>query len=368
MPALPSLVVQFDLSRPSLPASTRLAPRAPRVSVSRCLPRVSRGCLSTARDRCSIINRSASIYRGTGSRSSRDRSLRSSRSSSASRVGGSTALDARGLAGERSEELPSRLGSKRVASAERRTGVTAVPSDERHRLRAAFEIGADGCATAGGNLGDFFGCAAVVLDESVGELDAAGDGQHVVADTVDAEVGDWVGAAFAATDQATSNGCDGAELASARAGDGVGHAGAVGETGGEAGCLVDAKVGLDLLDNGVDESDVGTTAVSPASVNAVGRDEDCRALGQSLKAVPGSDAVAIDNVVHGTAAPMEAENQAVRVAGVVVVGNLQGVFATIDGLNARSESGLAAASSRGLSESGGCEGRNGKNSLGGHGE
>jgi hypothetical protein len=307
------------LSRPSLPVSTRLAPRAP--GVSGRSPRVSRGRLGIARDRCTI-NGSASIDRGARSRSSGHRNLRSSRGGSAGGVGGSTALNARSLASERSEELPSCLGSERVAGAQGSAGVAAVPSDEGYRLRAAFEIGADGCAAAGGNLGDFFGRAAVVLDESVGELDAAGDGQDVVADTVDAEVGDWVGTALTAADQTASDGCDGAEFTSARAGDGVGHACAVGETSGEAGCLVDTKVGLDLLDDGVDESNVGTTCVGPASVDAVGCDEDSGALGESLKTVPWSNAVAIDDIVHGTAAPVETEDQAVRVAGVVVVGNL----------------------------------------------
>jgi hypothetical protein len=213
--------------------------------------------------------------------------------------------------------------------------VTAVPSDERHGLRAAFEIGADGSAAAGSDLGDLFSRAAVVLDESVGELDTAGDGQDVVADTVDAEVGDWVGTALTAADQTASDGCDGAEFTSARAGDGVGHAGAVGETSGEALSLVNAKVGFDLLDDGVDESDVGTTGVGPACIEAVGCNEDGGALSvESLKAVPGLDAVAVDDIVHGTAAPVEAEDQAVRVAGVVVVGDLESVLATIDGLNA----------------------------------
>jgi hypothetical protein len=367
MPTLPSFVVHIDLSRPSLPVSARLAPRAP--GVSRRSPRVSRGRLSIARDR-SIINRSASIDRGARSRSSgRRSSLRSSRRSSTSGVGGSTALNARSLACERSEELPSRLGSERVAGAQGSAGVAAVPSDERYRLRAAFEVGADGCAAAGGNLGDLFGLAAVVLHESVGELDAAADRQHVVADTVDTEVGDWVGAAVAAADQTASDGRNGAELARARAGDGVGHASAVGETSGEALSLVNTEVGFDLLDDGVDESDVGTTAVGPAGVDAVGGDEDGGALSvQSLKAVPGLDAVAIDHIVHGTTAPVEAKDQAVRVVGVVVLRDFQGVLATIDGLNARSESGLAAASARGCSKSSCCEGRNGKDSFGGHGE
>jgi hypothetical protein len=47
-----------------------------------------------------------------------------------------------------------------------------------------------------------------------------------------------------------------------------GHAGAVGEASGEALRLVDAKVGLELLDYGIHEGDFRTTRVGPASVDA----------------------------------------------------------------------------------------------------
>jgi hypothetical protein len=75
--------------------------------------------------------------------------------------------------------------------------VAAIPSNERHGLRAAFEVGADRLSTAGGRLADLFGLAAVVGDEGVGQSDAAADGQYVVTDTVNPEVGDRVLAAIA---------------------------------------------------------------------------------------------------------------------------------------------------------------------------
>lgn len=148
--------------------------------------------------------------------------------------------------------------------------MAAVPGDEGHGLGAAFEVGADVLAAAGRRLSDLLSLAAVVLNEGVGELDTAADGEDVVADTVDAEVGDGVLAAFAAGDQTAGDGRDGAEVASLGASDGVGHAAAVGEASGEALSLVDAKVGLDLLDDGLDEGDVTATLVGPAIVDTVG--------------------------------------------------------------------------------------------------
>lgn len=301
---------------------TRLAPRAPRVSRRR---------LSVVRDRCTA---SAGVNGSAGSGSLRsDRGRRSDRCSGSSRVGRSTA-SARSRGAERSEELPGSLRCKRVVGAERSADVATVPCDERHGLGAALEVGADGFAAAGGRLANLLGLAAVVGNESVGKFDAAADGQHVVADAVNAEVGDRVLATLAATDQTTSDRRDGAELASARAGNGVGHAATIGEAGGEARGLVDAEGAFDLLDDGVDEGDVGTTTVGPAVVDTVRGDEDGGALGESIESVPGSNAVAVDYIVHGTTEPVEAEDQTVRVARVVVLGDLQGVLATINGLDA----------------------------------
>ena len=244
--------------------------------------------------------------------------------------------------------------------------MTAVPGDERHRLGAAFEVGANVLATAGSRLSNLFGLAAVVLDKGVGKVDAAADGQDVVADAVDTEVGDGVAATIAARDQTASNGCNSAELASTRASDGVRHTAAVGETSGETLRLVDAEVGLDLLDDGVDEGDVRATAVGPTGINAVGRNEDSRALGEGIKAVPLGNAVAVDDIAHGASTPVEAKDQAVGVAGVIVVRDLQSVFTTINVLNAGLEGRLTAATARRLGESGCCESRDGKKSLGGH--
>lgn len=186
--------------------------------------------------------------------------------------------------------------------------MAAVPGDEGHGLGAAFKVSAGVLATAGRNLSDFLGLAAVVLDKGVGEVDAAADREDIVADTVDAEVGDGILATFAATDQTASDGRDGTEFLSHGTSDGVGHATTPGEASGEALTLVDAKVGLDLLHDGLDESDVTTARVGPAIVDTVGRDEDGRALGEIVKAVPFRNAVAVDDIVHGAATPVEAED------------------------------------------------------------
>jgi len=221
--------------------------------------------------------------------------------------------------------------------------VGTVPGNERHGLGAALEVGTDDATTAWGGLADLLGLATVVADESVGELNASADGKDVVTHTVDPEVCDGVFPAVAATDQTAGDGGNSAELASASASDGVGHAAAVGETSGEARGLVNAEVGFDLLDDGVDERDVCTASVGPAVVNAIWGNEDGGALGESLEAVPDGNAVAVDYIAHGPAKPVKAEDEAVRVARVVVVRDLEGVLTAVDGLDARGECGLTAA-------------------------
>jgi hypothetical protein len=64
--------------------------------------------------------------------------------------------------------------------------VWAIPSNERHRLRAALEVGANDIATTRSRLADLLSLAAVVADELVGEFDAAADGQDIVAHAVNA--------------------------------------------------------------------------------------------------------------------------------------------------------------------------------------
>lgn len=366
-----SFSVTPHLSREALPLSARLTPRAPRVasrrSLSLCVTR-SRS-LRAARVRSSIsVNNRAVVARsrscatrglsgsaGSGSLSRSgsgcllSRGLRGSGSArrngsgGSGRVGRSAARDAGSRAGKAGEELPSGLGSEVTCGG---TDVTTVPGDEGHGLGAAFEVGADVLAAAGRRLSDLLGLAAVVLDERVGELNAAADGEDIVADTVDTEVGDGVLATLAAGDQTAGDGRDGTEVASLGASDGVGHAAAVGEASGEALSLVDAKVGLDLLDDGLDEGDVTATLVGPAIVDTVGGDEDGRALGESVKAVPLRDAVAVDDITHGASKPVEAEDQAIGVAGVIIVRDLESVFTTIDVLNAGLEGGLTAATTR----------------------
>jgi hypothetical protein len=224
--------------------------------------------------------------------------------------------------------------------------VATVPGDERHRVGAALEVSADLLTTAGRRLGDLLGLAAVGLDESLREALAHVNGKDVVADTVDAEVGNGVVTAIAARDQTAGNGCNGTELAGARASDGVGHAAAVGEASGEALRLVNAEVGLDLLDDGVDEGDVRAATVGPAIINAVGGNEDSRALGESVKAVPFRNAVTVDDITHGASTPVEAKDQTVGVAGVIVVRDLESVLTTINVLNAGLEGRLTAATAR----------------------
>lgn len=224
--------------------------------------------------------------------------------------------------------------------------MATVPGDEGHRLGAAFEVGANLLTTAGSRLSDLLGLAAVGLDKCLREALAHVNGEDVVADTVDAEVGDRVVATIAAGDQTAGNGRDSTKFAGARASDGVGHAAAVGEASGETLRLVDAKVGLDLLDDGVDEGDVRAATVGPAIVDAIGGNEDGGALGESVEAVPFRDTVAVDDIAHGASTPVEAKDQAVGVAGVIVIRDLESVLATIDVLNAGLEGGPAAATVR----------------------
>jgi hypothetical protein len=65
---------------------------------------------------------------------------------------------------------------------------------------------------------------------------------------------------------------------------------------------------------------------------------------------------------------VEAEDEAVGVAGVVVLGDLEGVLAAVDGLDARGEGGLTAAAAGGLCQHSGGEGRDGDKGLGCHGD
>lgn len=327
------------LSGPRPPARAR--GRTPRVVAGRSLPRVRAG---RRRARAAGHGRAAGVSTRL-LRRARAGSLRSSRSGRRGGVGAGAGVlgGGDGLAVERGEELPGGVRGELAAGAEGGAAVATVPGDERHWLRAAFEVGAGGLAAAGGDLLDVLLLAAVVGDEGVGQLDAAADGEDVVAHAVDAEVGDRVIAAVAAADQTAGDGGDGAEFTGASASDGVGHAAAVGETGGEAGALVDAKVGLDLLDDGVDKLDVGTALVGPAIVDAVRGDEDGRSLGESIKAVPRLHAVAVHDIAHGTTEPVEAKDKAIRLAGVIAVGDLQGVLTVVDVLHAGSECGLTIA-------------------------
>ena len=56
--------------------------------------------------------------------------------------------------------------------------------------------------------------------------------------------------------------------------------------------------------------------------------------------------VAVDDILHGAFEPVEAEDQAVGVAGVIVVRDLEGVSTIIDVLNAGLEGNLTAATAR----------------------
>lgn len=206
----------------------------------------------------------------------------------------------------------------------------AVEGDERDGRTAALEVGTLETAAAGGRLGDVGGLAAIVLDELVGEADAAVEGQDAVIDAVDAEVGDRVTAAFAAADEAASQNGNCTEIAGTGAGEGVGHAATKAEACREARSRVDAEVSLELLDDGVNEGDVLATLVGPAVVEAIGGNEDGAAGSAGFQAVPGLDAVAVGNIGHATAAPVQAEYQVVGVAVVVVFGHQERVLAAVE--------------------------------------
>lgn len=221
--------------------------------------------------------------------------------------------------------------------------MAAIISDDRHRTLGALIVRPRRLSTARRGLGHLSRLASVVLGELVGQFDAAVEGQHGVVDAVDGEVSDGVGAPVAATDDAAAEDADGAEGAGAGAGQRVAHAAAPAEARGEAGGLVDAEVGLDLLDDGVDEGDVLAAVVGPAGVAAVGSDEDGAALGASRQPVPGLDTRAVDDVVHVAAAPVEAKDELMGFARVVSLGHLEDVFAIIDVVDAVGQGGLFAA-------------------------
>ena len=140
------------------------------------------------------------------------------------------------------------------------------------------------------------------------------DGQHVVPDAVETDVGDGLGAAAAAAEVRAGVDGDGAEDGRPGAGEGVGHRAAVAEAGGEDLCGVDAEAVLDGPEHVVDEGDVLTAGVGPAVVDALGGDEDRVVAGLLPQAVVGPvvavGAARVD-VVGGAAHPVEAEDQPV---------------------------------------------------------
>ena len=212
--------------------------------------------------------------------------------------------------------------------------MATVESNERNGDGAAREVGALRTATAGSRQSYVSRLAAVDLDKGVGEANAAVNGQDTVVDAVDAEVGDGVAAAVTAADQTASQDWHSAELAGARTSKGIGHAPAETESRRKPRALVNAEIGLDLLDDGINEGDVLPALVGPAIVDTAGGDEDGAAGGAGLQAVPGLDASAVDDIIHAAAKPVQAEDEVVGVAVVIAVGDEELVLTAIDVLDA----------------------------------
>lgn len=201
---------------------------------------------------------------------------------------------------------------------------------DRVSVRAARVISDGMRATAGGRLLGARSITSVDLDKVVPQLATEVDRQDAVTDTVLPEVGDGDGTAVAATDFGAGEHGHGAEDVGTGAGNGVAHATTPAPAGGKAALLVNAVAGLDRLEDGVGEGNVVAVAVGPTIVNALGSNEDGGHIGGK---VAQSVEAAIHDIVHRTVAPVVADHELVRSAGVVVVGGLDDVFPvlSIDG-------------------------------------
>jgi len=105
----------------------------------------------------------------------------------------------------------------------------------------------------------------------------------------------------------------------------VAHSTTVAESGSEYLLLINAEVLLGKSKHLVSEGDILAALVSPASVETVGGDEDGRVASQAAKTV----VIALDDVAHVSAEPVVAEDEAVGLVVLVVVGQLEGVLAVL---------------------------------------
>lgn len=115
------------------------------------------------------------------------------------------------------------------------------------------------------------------------------------------------------------------------AAEGIRHATAITEPGGENLRLVDAELAPDGVEDGIDKSNVTAARVSPAVIDTVGCNENGVVAGESPQTV----VVGVD-IVHGAAQPVKAEDEHVTLGAVVVVGQLEDVLPVhaidVDGL------------------------------------
>lgn len=187
------------------------------------------------------------------------------------------------------------------------TAIVRRPLDRIARFTAGGVCRDVRSATGLGFLGASHGRATVVFNEAIAQSPATGDGESAVADTVNAKVGDRIVAAVAARQDAAGNNGDGAEVFGTRAGNGIGHRGAVRETYRKALVLVDAQAGINVLVHGVDELDTLAAGVGPAVSDSLRRHEDGRFIGFHLQAKVGprqAGSAAACHLVHGSAYPV----------------------------------------------------------------
>lgn len=144
------------------------------------------------------------------------------------------------------------------------------------------------------------------------------------------------------------------------------HRTAVAPAGGEELALVHAEVVLEHGNDLVGEGDVLATVVGPAGVQAVGGNKDGAVTGQLTEAVEAT----VGNIVHGAITPVVANDDAVLLVAVVVVGQLEDVLSlpAVDGhgLGARGRGRLAAAEGLGLDRLDGGEKGEGEGAEGDH--
>jgi hypothetical protein len=84
----------------------------------------------------------------------------------------------------------------------------------------------------------------------------------------------------------------------------VGHGTTVAEAGSEDLRLIDTQIGGQVINEGINKGDVLSTTVGPASIKAIGSNENSTALGQTLKTIP-----AVGDIIHGSTEPVEAKDE-----------------------------------------------------------